>query len=146
MSESIIVVGRKIQCEKFIACVAKIVRACDEITSHLNPIKCLMKLVANVICINEDFLIISTGFYWVFTIIITACYTGSIIAFVTLPIFPETVDTLEQLQNGFYRIGTLDRGGWERWFLNSSQVLALNLSLHQQNIQIFIHRKKQRSF
>lgn len=39
----------------------------------------------------------------------------------TLPIFPETVDTIEQLQNGFYRIGTLDRGGWERWFLNSSQ-------------------------
>jgi hypothetical protein len=25
------------------------------------------------------------------------------------------------LQNGFYRVGTLDRGGWERWFLNSSQ-------------------------
>jgi hypothetical protein len=57
----------------------------------------------------------------VFTIIITACYTGSIIAFVTLPVFPETVDSIEQLQNGFYRIGTLDRGGWERWFVNSSQ-------------------------
>lgn len=56
-----------------------------------------------------------------FTIIITACYTGSIIAFVTLPVFPETVDTFEQLKDGFYRIGTLDRGGWERWFLNSSQ-------------------------
>lgn len=52
---------------------------------------------------------------------VTACYTGSIIAFVTLPVYPETVDSLSQLQNGFYRIGTLDRGGWERWFLNSSQ-------------------------
>jgi hypothetical protein len=62
-----------------------------------------------------------TGFYWLFTIIITACYTGSIIAFVTLPIFPETVDSIEQLTYGFYRIGTLDRGGWERWFTNSSQ-------------------------
>lgn len=61
------------------------------------------------------------GFYWVFTIIITACYTGSIIAFVTLPVFPETVDTIDQLQNGFYRVGTLDRGGWERWFTNSTQ-------------------------
>ncbi|CRK98970.1 CLUMA_CG011952, isoform A [Clunio marinus] len=60
------------------------------------------------------------GFYWVFTIIITACYTGSIIAFVTLPVFPETVDTIRQLRNGFYRVGTLDRGGWERWFVNSS--------------------------
>lgn len=79
-----------------------------------------MNLVLVVKGINEDF-ICHTGFYWVFTIIITACYTGSIIAFVTLPVFPETVDSLSQLQNGFYRIGTLDRGGWERWFVNSSQ-------------------------
>ncbi|CAB3239717.1 unnamed protein product [Arctia plantaginis] len=66
------------------------------------------------------------GWYWIFTIIITSCYTGSIIAFVTLPVFPETVDTIHQLLAGFYRIGTLGkkkdyyRGGWERWFLNSS--------------------------
>nr|QZH55074.1 ionotropic receptor 21a [Achelura yunnanensis] len=60
------------------------------------------------------------GWYWVFTIIITSCYTGSIIAFVTLPIFPATVDSINQLLSGFYRIGTLDRGGWERWFINSS--------------------------
>ncbi|XP_049280533.1 ionotropic receptor 21a [Anopheles funestus] len=60
------------------------------------------------------------GIYWVFTIIITACYTGSIIAFITLPVEPERVDGVDQLQRGFYRVGTLDRGGWERWFLNSS--------------------------
>uniref|UniRef100_A0A182LRH6 Ionotropic glutamate receptor L-glutamate and glycine-binding domain-containing protein n=1 Tax=Anopheles culicifacies TaxID=139723 RepID=A0A182LRH6_9DIPT len=60
------------------------------------------------------------GIYWVFTIIITACYTGSIIAFITLPVEPERVDGVNQLQRGFYRVGTLDRGGWERWFLNSS--------------------------
>ncbi|PZC85612.1 hypothetical protein B5X24_HaOG200983 [Helicoverpa armigera] len=60
------------------------------------------------------------GWYWIFTIIITSCYTGSIIAFVTLPVFPETVDTIKQLLAGFYRVGTLDRGGWEKWFLNSS--------------------------
>ncbi|XP_013188628.2 ionotropic receptor 21a [Amyelois transitella] len=60
------------------------------------------------------------GWYWIFTIIITSCYTGSIIAFVTLPVFPETVDTIDQLLSGFYRVGTLDRGGWERWFFNSS--------------------------
>lgn len=35
--------------------------------------------------------------------------------------FPETVDTIKQLQNGFYRVGTLDRGGWERWFLNTTE-------------------------
>jgi hypothetical protein len=56
----------------------------------------------------------------VFTIIITACYTGSIIAFVTLPVFPETVDKISTLNERFYKIGTLDRGGWERWFLNST--------------------------
>ncbi|XP_075969236.1 ionotropic receptor 21a [Anticarsia gemmatalis] len=60
------------------------------------------------------------GWYWIFTIIITSCYTGSIIAFVTLPVFPETVDSIQQLLAGFYRVGTLDRGGWERWFFNSS--------------------------
>ncbi|KAG5671434.1 hypothetical protein PVAND_001630 [Polypedilum vanderplanki] len=59
------------------------------------------------------------GVYWIFTIIITACYTGSIIAFVTLPVYPETVDTIKQLNSRFYRMGTLDRGGWERWFLDS---------------------------
>uniref|UniRef100_A0A182PFA2 Ionotropic glutamate receptor L-glutamate and glycine-binding domain-containing protein n=1 Tax=Anopheles epiroticus TaxID=199890 RepID=A0A182PFA2_9DIPT len=62
------------------------------------------------------------GIYWVFTIIITACYTGSIIAFITLPVEPERVDSVDQLNRGFFRVGTLDRGGWERWFLNSSHV------------------------
>ncbi|XP_049532808.1 ionotropic receptor 21a [Anopheles darlingi] len=60
------------------------------------------------------------GIYWVFTIIITACYTGSIIAFITLPVEPERVDSVQELNQGFYRVGTLDRGGWERWFANSS--------------------------
>lgn len=68
-----------------------------------------------------------SGFYWMFTIIITACYTGSIIAFVTLPVYPDTVDSISQLQNGFYRIGTLDRGGWEKWFLNSTEDQAAKL-------------------
>ncbi|XP_041975747.1 ionotropic receptor 21a [Aricia agestis] len=67
------------------------------------------------------------GWYWIFTIIITSCYTGSIIAFVTLPIYPETVDTITQLLSGFYRVGTLDHGGWERWFLNSSDPLTNKL-------------------
>ncbi|EAA12208.3 AGAP008511-PA, partial [Anopheles gambiae str. PEST] len=58
------------------------------------------------------------GIYWVFTIIITACYTGSIIAFITLPVEPERIDGIEQLSRGFFRVGTLDRGGWERWFEN----------------------------
>nr|AVH87293.1 ionotropic receptor 5 [Holotrichia parallela] len=60
------------------------------------------------------------GFYWIFTTIITACYTGSIIAFITIPIFPTTVDTVQQLLSGRFQIGTLDKGGWEYWFRNSS--------------------------
>lgn len=45
--------------------------------------------------------------YWIFSIIITACYTSSIIAFVTLPVFPTTIDTIDDLLSGFYRVGTL---------------------------------------
>ncbi|XP_031348266.1 ionotropic receptor 21a [Photinus pyralis] len=67
------------------------------------------------------------GFYWIFTIIITACYTGSIIAFVTIPVFPETVDTVKQLLSGHYQIGTLDKGGWEYWFENSSDPYTTKL-------------------
>lgn len=48
-----------------------------------------------------------SGCYWVFSIIITACYTGSIIAFVTLPVFPDFIETIDDLIMGFYRIGTL---------------------------------------
>ena len=47
------------------------------------------------------------GFYWLFTIIITACYTGSIIAFVTLPAFPDTADSVNDLLGLFFRVATL---------------------------------------
>ncbi|XP_073825938.1 ionotropic receptor 21a [Musca autumnalis] len=60
------------------------------------------------------------GSYWIFTIIITACYTGSIIAFVTLPAFPDTIDSVMDLLGLFFRVGTMDNGGWESWFQNSS--------------------------
>lgn len=62
-----------------------------------------------------------------FTIIITACYTSSIIAFVTLPVFPETVDTINDLIRGFFRIGTLENDGWQNWFTNSSHPLTKKL-------------------
>ncbi|KAH8303948.1 hypothetical protein KR044_000414, partial [Drosophila immigrans] len=59
------------------------------------------------------------GAYWLFTIIITSCYTGSIIAFVTLPAFPDTVDSVNDLLGLFFRVCTLDNGGWESWFKSS---------------------------
>ncbi|CAG9855165.1 unnamed protein product [Phyllotreta striolata] len=67
------------------------------------------------------------GFYWIFTIIITACYTGSIIAFVTLPVFPSVVDSAEQLLSGWYQIGTLDKGEWQYLFQNSSDDITKKL-------------------
>lgn len=67
------------------------------------------------------------GFYWIFTTIITACYTGSIIAFIMLPMYPITVDTVKQLLSGRYQIGTLNKGGWEYWFNNSSDILTQKL-------------------
>ncbi|XP_011301218.1 glutamate receptor ionotropic, delta-2 [Fopius arisanus] len=56
------------------------------------------------------------GIYWVFTIIITSCYTGSIMAFITVPVFPESIDTPDQLIDENYDVGTLDHDGWEIWF------------------------------
>lgn len=42
-----------------------------------------------------------------FSIIVTACYTGSIIAFVTLFVYPPVIDTVDQLLEQDYRIGSL---------------------------------------
>ena len=49
------------------------------------------------------------GIYWVFTIIITAYYTGTIIAFITIPVFPPAVESASQLLSYRYRIGTLGK-------------------------------------
>ncbi|XP_020706796.2 ionotropic receptor 21a [Athalia rosae] len=56
------------------------------------------------------------GLYWVFTIIVTSCYTSSIIAFITIPVYPTAMDTSNQLLYYRYRIGTLDHDGWESYF------------------------------
>lgn len=61
-----------------------------------------IKLVSEILII-----IILLGFYWLFTIIITSCYTGSIIAFVTLPMYPAVIDTVSQLLDGGYQVGIL---------------------------------------
>ncbi|XP_014213410.1 ionotropic receptor 21a [Copidosoma floridanum] len=52
------------------------------------------------------------GIYWVFTIIVTACYTGSIVSFITLPAYPSALESAKELQAYRYRIGTLDHGSW----------------------------------
>lgn len=59
------------------------------------------------------------GWYWIFTIIITACYTGSIISFITLFVYPDVVDTVDQLVDQNFRVGSLTTGGWGKWFNES---------------------------
>uniref|UniRef100_T1HCR2 Ionotropic glutamate receptor C-terminal domain-containing protein n=1 Tax=Rhodnius prolixus TaxID=13249 RepID=T1HCR2_RHOPR len=67
------------------------------------------------------------GTYWVFTIIITACYTGSIIAFITLPVFPEVIDTTRQFVEEKYKLSTIRNGIWHSLVNESSDPVALQL-------------------
>ena len=48
-----------------------------------------------------------TGWYWAFSIIVTACYTGSVISFIAFPVFPALVETMKDVKEGGYRVGTL---------------------------------------
>lgn len=146
-------------CAIWLETTAKL-RICFGICLELSQIVCHLKvntrgvirrnhplayLLVCVICSREWWSLnkwisksLQTGFYWVFSIIITACYTSSIIAFVTLPLFPSTVDSINDLVSGFYRIGTFGKtffihlksqiqrhfsaakDGWQYWFTNSS--------------------------
>nr|APZ81412.1 ionotropic receptor 21a [Adelphocoris lineolatus] len=67
------------------------------------------------------------GTYWIFTIIITACYTGSIVAFITLPTYPETIDSSKQLLEEDYKISLLGSGGWEGLFNDTEDPVASKL-------------------
>lgn len=58
---------------------------------------------------NAIFLYFCLGWYWVFSIIVTACYTGSIIAFITLYVYPPVIDTVDQLLAGNFRVGSLSK-------------------------------------
>ncbi|BES92633.1 Ligand-gated ion channel [Nesidiocoris tenuis] len=68
------------------------------------------------------------GTYWVFTIIITACYTGSIVAFITLPVFPETIDSSAELLDKNYKISVLDSGNWYQLFNDTEDPVAKALN------------------
>ncbi|CAB3360215.1 Hypothetical predicted protein [Cloeon dipterum] len=67
-------------------------------------------------------------FYWIFTVIITAAYTSSIIAFVTMPVFPSTVESAEEILNikGF-RWGTLGSSGWEKWLQDAEDPVSRHI-------------------
>nr|UEN71273.1 ionotropic receptor 4 [Gregopimpla kuwanae] len=69
------------------------------------------------------------GIYWVFTIIITSCYTGSIMAFITVPVYPTAMETADQLLRNRYRIGTLDHDGWNTWFNSTTMDDPLAIKL-----------------
>ncbi|PSN58056.1 Ionotropic receptor 21a [Blattella germanica] len=67
------------------------------------------------------------GWYWAFSIIISACYTGCIIAFVTLPVYPARIDNLKQVIGHRMHVGTLSEGGWRYWFNDSADPLTTEL-------------------
>ncbi|XP_050439120.1 ionotropic receptor 21a [Adelges cooleyi] len=67
------------------------------------------------------------GTYWIFTIIITTAYTSSIIAFITLPAQPMTVDTSYELVDENYKIITLEKGGWQNYFSVTNDVVSQKL-------------------
>ncbi|KAE8573318.1 Ionotropic receptor 21a [Halyomorpha halys] len=68
------------------------------------------------------------GTYWMFTIIITACYTGSIIAFITLPVYPEVMNTMHQLLHKNYRVTTMADEGWWTLLIGSDDDVASGLA------------------
>lgn len=45
------------------------------------------------------------GTYWVFTIIITAAYSSSIISFITIPTYFDVVDNVDDLLDEKYHVG-----------------------------------------
>ncbi|KAK9499114.1 hypothetical protein O3M35_003620 [Rhynocoris fuscipes] len=74
---------------------------------------------------NSTKIFIST--YWLFTIIITACYTGSIIAFITLPVYPEVIETSRQLAEEDYRLIVTKSGVWYNLLNESYDPIAQKL-------------------
>lgn len=46
-----------------------------------------------------------SGTYWVFTIIITAAYSSSIISFITIPTYFDVVDNIHDLTEEEFKIG-----------------------------------------
>ncbi|KAJ9586856.1 hypothetical protein L9F63_019538 [Diploptera punctata] len=67
------------------------------------------------------------GWYWVFSIIISACYTGCIIAFVTLPVYPPHYDSCYEVVQERLQVGTLSSGGWQYWFNDSVDPMATQM-------------------
>ncbi|KDR16185.1 hypothetical protein L798_09600 [Zootermopsis nevadensis] len=67
------------------------------------------------------------GSYWVFSIIISACYTGCIIAFITLAVYPSYVENCYDVLDRDFRVGTLGHGGWQEWFNDSADPATTKL-------------------
>ncbi|XP_065202562.1 ionotropic receptor 21a [Planococcus citri] len=59
---------------------------------------------------------VAIGTYWVFTIIITAAYSSSIISFITIPTYFDVVDNINDLMDEEFRIGVADSRDWKVWF------------------------------
>ncbi|KAG8267452.1 hypothetical protein J6590_052074 [Homalodisca vitripennis] len=62
------------------------------------------------------------GTYWAFSIIISTAYTGSIIAFIMLPNFPEVIETAHQLVEEDLRLIVTNKSDLRMSVLNSTNV------------------------
>lgn len=67
----------------------------------------------NVLNLSSRILV---GTYWILTIIITSAYSSSIISFITTATYFKVVDSVAELLEQSFVIGTLDTREWKFWF------------------------------
>ncbi|KAG7154184.1 Glutamate receptor-like 56 [Homarus americanus] len=61
------------------------------------------------------------GVWWVYCFILTTAYTANLIAFLTIPVFPKRIQTLEELAQSDYRVSMHDYGEFVPEALRSSK-------------------------
>ncbi|KAG7154182.1 Glutamate receptor ionotropic, delta-2-like 25 [Homarus americanus] len=61
------------------------------------------------------------GVWWVYCFILTTAYTANLIAFLTIPVFPKRIQTLEELAQSDYRVSMCDYGEFVPGALKTSE-------------------------
>ncbi|KAK7603162.1 hypothetical protein V9T40_003161 [Parthenolecanium corni] len=88
--------------------------------------------------------------YWIFTIIITAAYSSSIISFITIPTYFDVVDTVDDLIEEEFRVGTIDSRDWKEGFIdtmdNKTNELLKNIEIVNSSIIGLEKVRKQKNF
>ncbi|XP_069994245.1 probable glutamate receptor [Penaeus vannamei] len=61
------------------------------------------------------------GSWWLYCFIVTTAYTANLIAFLTIPVFPGRIQTVQQLAESDYRVSMFDYGEFVPGALKSSR-------------------------